>query len=102
MINAKNVSEVIYKCIDEVNGQKIVDQLLLKNINEVIYGADGKLDSIGLVNLIVSIEEKIEDELGKSIVLADERAMSQKQSPFRTVGSLIDYVVMLLEEKTNE
>lgn len=98
----KNVSDVIYKCIDEVNEQQIVDQPLLKNINEVVYGNDGKLDSLGLVNLIVSIEEKVEDELGIPIILADERAMSQKQSPFRTVGSLTDYIVMLLEEKTNE
>ena len=98
----KNVSDVIYKCIDEVNEQQIVDQPLLKNVNEVIYGNDGKLDSLGLVNLIVSIEEKVENELGIPIVLADERAMSQKQSPFRTVGSLINYIVMLLEEESNE
>ena len=102
MTTNEKVLAVIFKCIDEINEQEKPDKTLLKNIDEVIYGNDGKLDSLGLVNFIVAIEEKVEDKFGVPIILADERAMSQKQSPFRTVGSLVDYIVILLEEKTNE
>jgi hypothetical protein len=52
------------------------------------------------VSLIVAIEQAVEDELAVSVVLADEKAMSQRSSPFRTVGSLAAYVRARLEERT--
>ena len=51
-----------------------------------------------LVRLIVIIEQNIEDEFDISLTIADERAMSQKQSPFRTIGTLVDYIDILLKE----
>ncbi|MCB0722460.1 MAG: acyl carrier protein [Ignavibacteriae bacterium] len=63
-----------------------------------LYGKEGNLDSIALVNLIVAVETSVEDEFEKSITLADERAMSQESSPFKTIGSLADYVIQLINE----
>tara|TARA_B100000242_G_C43006918_1_gene467984 strand:- start:952 stop:1239 length:288 start_codon:yes stop_codon:yes gene_type:complete len=65
----------------------------------VLFGCDAYLDSIGLVNLIVSIEELIEERSGKIVTLATEKAMSRSKSPFKTVQSLTDYIQELLEEK---
>ena len=62
-----------------------------------LIGEKSALDSIGLVSLIVDVEERIADRYGRSIVLADERAMSMRQSPFRRVESLADYIVEKLE-----
>ena len=53
---------------------------------------------MGLVYLITDIEEKISDEFSKHIVLADEKAMSQKTSPFRDVETLAKYIQNILEE----
>jgi acyl carrier protein len=64
-----------------------------------LIGRKGVLDSMGLVNLIVDIEQRLEEECDLVVVLADERAMSQKNSPFRSVGSLTDYVCQLAEEQ---
>ncbi|OGT63246.1 MAG: hypothetical protein A3E85_06040 [Gammaproteobacteria bacterium RIFCSPHIGHO2_12_FULL_45_12] len=61
-----------------------------------LYGQGGVLDSISLVTLIVKVEEKIEDEFKSSIILADEKAMSQRRSPFLTVGTLSAYIESLL------
>jgi acyl carrier protein len=60
-----------------------------------LIGSGSLLDSLGLVNLIVDLEQRLADEYGISITLADERAMSQKHSPFRTVGSLAEYICLL-------
>lgn len=70
------------------------------SINEsmVLFGREGIFDSLGLVSLLVDVEQKIED-LGIPITLGDERAVSQKHSPFRTVQSLADYVCQLIEEQ---
>lgn len=61
-----------------------------------LFGPDGELDSMGLVYLVVALEEHVLDEYGVSISLADERAMSRNQSPFRTVAALADYMEELL------
>ena len=65
-------------------------------------GQGSKLDSLGLINLIVAVEQNVEDKFDITITLADERAMSQEISPFRTVGSLADYIEMILVENKND
>jgi acyl carrier protein len=57
-----------------------------------LFGGDGVLDSLGLVSFIVSVEEAIEDEFNISIVLADEKAMSRRTSPFARINALVDYI----------
>ena len=97
-----NIYKSIYKSIDEVNSQMSKDEQLIKSPDTVLYGESSSIDSIGLINIIVTVEQNIEDDLEKSITLADQKAMSQKQSPFKTVESLAKYIQILIEEKKNE
>ena len=62
-----------------------------------LFGREGVLDSLGLVALVVAVEQAIEDEYGVSVSLADERALSEGKSPFRTVGALADYAGRLID-----
>lgn len=62
-----------------------------------LFGGDGVLDSLGLVSFIVSVEEALEDEFGISILLADEKAMSRRTSPFSRVSNLVDYILELIK-----
>ena len=94
----KQLLETIYKSLDEINENLNDAQKLIKDKNTVLFGKDGQLDSLGLVNLLVIVEQNIEDEFDVSITIADERAMSQKHSPFRTIGTVADYINMLLKE----
>jgi acyl carrier protein len=64
-----------------------------------LIGREGVFDSMGLVTLIVDVEQRLEEEYDIVVVLADERAMSQKHSPFRSVGSLAAYICQLVEEE---
>ena len=66
--------------------------------DETPFGDDGLLDSLGLVALIVDVEEALSARTERRITLADDRAMSQTASPFRTVGSLADYALTLVRE----
>jgi acyl carrier protein len=67
-------------------------------VNETTRLFGGALDSVGLVSLIVELEQQIADRDEASLTIADDRAMSQKRSPFRTIGSLADYVQGLMME----
>lgn len=63
-----------------------------------LLGHSAIVDSLGLVTLIVDLEQRLETDFGASLSLANERAMSQAKSPFRSVVSLTDYVCELLAE----
>lgn len=43
-----------------------------KSIDTILFGRSGKLDSLELVNLIITIEQKIEEKLGTTITIADK------------------------------
>jgi acyl carrier protein len=64
-----------------------------------LVGPQAALTSLGLVSLIVELEQTLEEQYGVCLTLADERAMSQRHSPFRTVGTLADYACRLLAEQ---
>lgn len=61
-----------------------------------LYGRGSDLDSLGLVHLIVEVEEKVAEQYGLAVTLTDEKALSQEHSPFRTANSLATYVARLL------
>ena len=56
-----------------------------------LLGEGAPIDSLGLVSVIVQVEERLASEFGISVSLVDEKAMSQKNSPFRSVGALATY-----------
>ena len=98
----EKVLEIILEAMTELNEQLDENKRLPLDIETPLFGRSGGLDSLGLVNLIVYTEQRIEDEMGVTIPLADERAMSLESSPFATVRSFRDYVVLRLTESGNE
>ena len=72
--------------------------LIKANVKTKLFGANGLLDSVGVVFLITDIEEKISDDFDIDVTLADEKAMSQVTSPFRNVETLAKYICQLIEE----
>jgi acyl carrier protein len=60
-----------------------------------VFGSGSPLDSLGLVALLLDVEDALRDR-GVPIVLSDDRAVSQRRSPFRTVTTLVDYIESLL------
>lgn len=96
MATSKEIMEIIFRSIEEINQQN--DTNIPKEINTKLFGRDSELDSLGLVNLITSIEEGIEDLTGNYVPIADERAFSMESSPFKTVETLAEYIEALLNE----
>lgn len=64
-----------------------------------LFGSTSPLDSAGLVSLVIEVEQQLNERSGSTILIADDRAMSQTRSPFRTIGSLADYIQTLLAEQ---
>lgn len=97
MPEPSEIQSLIYQAIDDLNAQREPDRQVSKSPDTLLFGREANLDSLDLVNLIVGVEEKLADRYGAALTLADERAMSRKRSPFRTVATLAEYVCELLE-----
>jgi len=65
----------------------------------VIVGKDAVVDSLGVVSLVVEVEQRLEAEYDLAVTLASEKAMSQRSSPFRSVGVLADYICEVATEE---
>ena len=102
MIQNEKIIQIIFSAVDEVNQLLPKEQLIEKSVDAILFDTSSNLDSLGLINLIVTVEQKIEDELDAVISLADERTMEQENNPFKTIRSLSEYIELLLKESTNE
>ena len=91
----------IIKFLEEFLKEELEESIEL-SLESKLFGGGGPLDSMALVNLVVDLEELIEDNYGKTITLADEKAMSRRTSPFSRVQNLIDYVQEKLNSDNDE
>ena len=103
MDKRKKIIEVIYNSIDEeINSLPSRKEPLEKSEDTVLFGSSDGLDSLDLVNLIIGVEEAVGDEFDSEIALADESAVSEENSPYRTVKTLADYILTLLEDDPSD
>jgi acyl carrier protein len=98
----KEIVALILETLEELREQEDVAVLVALDSDTPLFGRQGMLDSLGLVTLIVALEQKIEDKFGIPIALADERALSQRKSPFRSVGSLAEYAGGLIDAERRD
>ena len=101
MDTPENVLAAIYRAIDWINAELPPNRQLNKTPDTRLLGPRSVLDSLHLVSLLINIEREIEDSLGVALTLANERALSMKESPFRTIESLASYIDVLVSEAQN-
>jgi acyl carrier protein len=94
----EDVIAAIYEAIRRTNETRPPEAALTCSEETVFFGKGGALDSLGLVSLIMDVEELVNDRWGTSLVLADERAVAERRNPFRDVKSLADHVISRLME----
>jgi acyl carrier protein len=92
MIDRKVALEIVLSALREAVDQNGGDASAVAD-DTVIVGPAAVIDSIGVVSLIVDIEQRLELEHQVSVTLANDRAMSQRNSPFRTPAVLTDHIL---------
>jgi acyl carrier protein len=97
MANTTNVTALILDALAELNQQLPPEQQLPVSSGTPLFGHAGRLDSLGLVNLILLVEERVQSEFGVEVTLSDDRALSQQDSLFRNVQTLTEHVCRLIE-----
>ena len=89
--------DIVTEAVQEIGRDQENEKLIQADETTLLFGEN--LDSMGIVFLIADLESKISETLDLQIVLADERAMSQKTSPFRSVKTLTKYIEILIREE---
>jgi D-alanine--poly(phosphoribitol) ligase subunit 2 len=91
-VTEEKIIEAIYQGIDVVNGQLSERSRLVKSTDTVLMGDGGVLDSLGLITLLVAIEDAIQSNLGTHIIVLDEDALANSSGPYNTVESLMNWI----------
>ena len=95
MKNNEKIIQSIMNAIDEINERYPEEKRLSKSVDTVLTGQSGKLDSLGLVNFVVSVEERIQNDLGINISLADE--IGNVDGALRTPETLAEHIANELQ-----
>lgn len=90
------IIKILVNTIDEYFETQDLDEKA--NSDTTLFGQKAILDSMGLVNVIVDIESKFLD-VDKEISLTSEKAMSRRNSPFKTVDTLANFIYEQLGEE---
>lgn len=96
MSNHERVLKAVYAAVDELNAQIGVGAHVEKSLDEVLYGKDGKLESLDFVTFIMEVETKMNEEFGLDLMITDEDLLSKQKSPFSTMGNLVEYLEKLV------
>lgn len=96
----QKILNLVLETVKEIGEDQENEALINATEDTRLFGEN--LDSMGIVFLVTDLESKISDEMDIDLTLADERAMSQRTSPFRTVKTLAEYANTLIEEAKAE
>lgn len=89
---------IVATAIEELNRE--LEYASLRNVSDETPLYDGgvdSLDSLTLVTLISMIEGEVSDAFDRSVLLASEKAMSMRNSPYRNVGALVEFIQQELQ-----
>ena len=57
-----------------------------------LMGAVSPFDSLAFVSFVILVEEKIAERTDRILTLVDDKAFAARSSPFKTVGTLVNYI----------
>lgn len=93
MSDQKDIAGIIDGCIEELNQQLPEEAKLVRSSTSILVGEGGTLDSLGLITLLVNVEQALAEKCGISVSLLDElMAEHAGEHPFHTVASLLEWV----------
>ncbi|HSD74326.1 MAG TPA: hypothetical protein VLB75_06120 [Steroidobacteraceae bacterium] len=87
----EDLTQMIVSATRELAAEQGIDIDTTLDANTRLFGEGGLLDSMALVSLVIAVEQALEEKYDVAVALADEKALSQRSSPYRTIGTLAAY-----------
>lgn len=92
------LTQIVFDALEMINQARADDKQIPINENTALYGSSGHLDSMDLVSLLIDVEEALLDQ-GVEVSLSDDKAMSQANSPFKNIDTLVSFIESSIEER---
>lgn len=86
------ILELIYSVIDDHNKLNPVDLKLEKSLDTVLLGTMGNLDSLGLVNFLLEVENIIKKNVFQDVCVIDEILFLDENGPYSNVETLLEHI----------
>lgn len=93
MLTREKAREIVYKAIDQLNMMLPVNEKIDKTEGFALSGSASQLNSLGLLNFSLTIEQLFKKELNYQVILMDEKMMLAEKNPFENIGALLDYIM---------
>lgn len=90
------IQSLVFAALELTNQSREDDAQVPIASDTPLFGKQGHLDSMGLVALLIDIEDMLQDQ-DIHVSLSDERAMSAANSPFKNVSTLVAHIDTLLK-----
>lgn len=100
-MDLSDISSIITAAIDELNSILAPEDRIVLDSKTVLYGNNGVLDSMGIINLTVIIEEKIYEKSKIEISLSEYISNSDMTEVFKNCETLGSNILALLEKQKN-
>ena len=91
---------MVLQAVEELNELRQKEGQLDTSGDIFFTGPDAQLDSLALINLLVSIEEKIASDLGVTLAILGGDPLPENPSPLKNLNSLIDFLTECVESET--
>lgn len=90
------VEQLVLNVLRRMNEDLPASERLPERPDTVLMGEGGLLDSLGIANFIVAIEEGVEQEFGRAVALSDQDLSTLFEEPSVTVAGFAAHVAKRL------
>lgn len=103
-ITTEELFDIVYAAIDEFNEMQEDDEQLEKKPSTVLfsrpgYTEKGVLDSMGIVNLLISIDEAMDNDQRTIDINFDvNHILENKENILQNIGTLVNHIYSLSQK----
>jgi len=83
------IKDIVFKAVKSVNKELKNKDLEVVSEETILFE---RLDSMAILDLILEIEGSMQAEYGRYIQVADDTMMDAIKTPFKTVGTLVEFI----------
>lgn len=92
-MNQQAAIDIVSKAIDAVNELRPPQDHVPKDLDCVLFGKDGLLDSLAMTTFILFIEARIEESFGLQVDLLGDQALDGSMADLRTPAAFVGLIV---------
>ena len=92
-----DVTSAVFRAVERVNEVLAPSQQLAPSRDSLLLEDGTKLDSLAVINVLLSVEDEIRDTFGREITLTGEESDGDiRPESLRTIGTLIEALESVL------